>query len=45
MFGHRTIRRHPDVPHLKRPRDIKLLSEAQDKLIAAAARLLRPGDD
>jgi 16S rRNA (cytosine967-C5)-methyltransferase len=38
-----TIRRHPDVPHLKRPRDIKLLSEAQDKLIAAAARLLRPG--
>ena len=38
-----TIRRHPDVPHLKRPRDIKSLSEAQDNLIAAAARLLRPG--
>ena len=38
-----TIRRHPDVPHLKRPRDVKLLSEAQDKLIASAARMLRPG--
>jgi len=38
-----TIRRHPDVPHLKRPRDIKLLSEAQDRLLATAAKLLRPG--
>jgi 16S rRNA (cytosine967-C5)-methyltransferase len=38
-----TIRRHPDVPHLKRPRDIALLCEAQDKLLAAAGRLLRPG--
>ena len=38
-----TIRRHPDVPHLKRPRDIAVLCEAQDKLLAAAARLLRPG--
>jgi 16S rRNA (cytosine967-C5)-methyltransferase len=38
-----TIRRHPDVPHLKRPRDIKMLSEAQDGLIAAAGRMLRPG--
>jgi 16S rRNA (cytosine967-C5)-methyltransferase len=38
-----TIRRHPDVPHLKRPRDIQVLCETQDKLIAAASRLLRPG--
>jgi 16S rRNA (cytosine967-C5)-methyltransferase len=38
-----TIRRHPDVPHLKRPRDIAMLSEAQEKLLAAAARMLRPG--
>ena len=38
-----TIRRHPDVPHLKRPRDIAVLCENQDKLLAAAARLLRPG--
>jgi len=27
-----TIRRHPDVPHLKRPRDITMLCEAQDRL-------------
>ncbi len=38
-----TIRRHPDVPHLKRPRDIKMLSEQQDRMIAAAARMLKPG--
>jgi 16S rRNA (cytosine967-C5)-methyltransferase len=38
-----TIRRHPDVPHLKRPRDVALLCETQDKLLAAASRLLRPG--
>jgi 16S rRNA (cytosine967-C5)-methyltransferase len=38
-----TIRRHPDVPHLKRPRDIKMLCDAQDEMIAAAARMLRPG--
>ena len=38
-----TIRRHPDVPHLKRAQDIATLTEAQDRLIAAAARMLRPG--
>ncbi|MBV9786487.1 MAG: methyltransferase domain-containing protein, partial [Acidisphaera sp.] len=38
-----TIRRHPDVPHLKRPRDIPALAAAQDRLLDAAARLLRPG--
>jgi 16S rRNA (cytosine967-C5)-methyltransferase len=38
-----TIRRHPDVPHLKRPRDVVASTEAQDGLLAAAGRLLRPG--
>jgi 16S rRNA (cytosine967-C5)-methyltransferase len=38
-----TIRRHPDVPHLKRPRDIAMLCEVQDGLLAAAAKMLRPG--
>jgi 16S rRNA (cytosine967-C5)-methyltransferase len=31
------------VPHLKRPRDVAMLCEAQDKLLLAAARMLRPG--
>ena len=30
-----TIRRHPDVPHLKRPRDVRALAETQDRLLAA----------
>ena len=38
-----TIRRHPDVPHLKRPRDILALAKQQDAFIAAAAAMLRPG--
>jgi 16S rRNA (cytosine967-C5)-methyltransferase len=38
-----TIRRHPDVTHLKRPRDIKALAEAQEALLAASGRMLRPG--
>ena len=38
-----TIRRHPDVPHLKRPRDVQALAETQDRLLAAAAAMLRPG--
>ncbi len=38
-----TIRRHPDVPHLKRPRDIVALAKQQDSFIAAAAAMLRPG--
>ena len=38
-----TIRRHPDVPHLKRQSDIKTLIQAQDRLLAAAAAMLRPG--
>jgi len=38
-----TIRRHPDVPHLKRPGDVRTLGEAQDRLLHAAASMLRPG--
>ena len=38
-----TIRRHPDVPHLKRPRDIAQFTAGQDRLLAAAAEMLRPG--
>ena len=38
-----TIRRHPDVPHLKRASDIKTLIQAQDRLLAAAAAMLKPG--
>jgi 16S rRNA (cytosine967-C5)-methyltransferase len=38
-----TIRRHPDVPHLKRPRDVRALAETQDRLLRAAAAMLRPG--
>jgi 16S rRNA (cytosine967-C5)-methyltransferase len=38
-----TIRRHPDIPHLKRPRDVAAMAEVQDRLIAAAGAMLRPG--
>ncbi|HTZ71088.1 MAG TPA: transcription antitermination factor NusB [Acetobacteraceae bacterium] len=38
-----TIRRHPDVPYLKRPADIAALAAVQTRLLHAAARLLRPG--
>jgi 16S rRNA (cytosine967-C5)-methyltransferase len=38
-----TIRRHPEMLHLKRPRDIAALAKTQDQLIDAAALLLRPG--
>jgi 16S rRNA (cytosine967-C5)-methyltransferase len=38
-----TIRRHPDVPRIKRPRDVQSLTETQDTLLRAAAALLRPG--
>ncbi|MBS0642739.1 MAG: rRNA cytosine-C5-methylase [Proteobacteria bacterium] len=38
-----TIRRHPDVAHLKRPRDPQTLAETQDALLEAAAAMLRPG--
>lgn len=38
-----TIRRHPDVLHLKRPRDVVSLTETQDQMLAAAAGMLRVG--
>ncbi len=38
-----TIRRHPDVPHLKRPKDVAVLAQQSDRLLAAAAAMLRPG--
>jgi 16S rRNA (cytosine967-C5)-methyltransferase len=38
-----TIRRHPDVPYLKRPQDIAPLAAQQDRLLDAACALLRPG--
>jgi len=38
-----TIRRHPDVPWLKRPDDIAALAALQRRLIERAAALTRPG--
>ena len=38
-----TIRRHPDIPHHKRPREIAALTTTQDALLAAALQLVRPG--
>ena len=38
-----TIRRHPDVARLKRPKDVESLQVEQARLIAAAALLLKPG--
>ena len=38
-----TIRRHPDIVHLRRPRDVTAMAEQQQHLLAAAARMLRPG--
>jgi 16S rRNA (cytosine967-C5)-methyltransferase len=38
-----TIRRHPDVAHLKSAKDVAALAEGQRNLLAAAGRLLKPG--
>ncbi|KAB2849534.1 MAG: methyltransferase [Hyphomicrobiaceae bacterium] len=38
-----TIRRHPDIPYLKRASDIGALGRTQSALIDAAVRLLKPG--
>lgn len=38
-----TIRRHPDIPVLKRPGDLAKLEEQQEKLLARAATLTAPG--
>lgn len=37
------IRRHPDVLHLKGPADVAKLAAAQDRLLAHAVTLVRPG--
>jgi 16S rRNA (cytosine967-C5)-methyltransferase len=37
------IRRHPDVPHLKRPADVVRLAAIQERLLRAAVDMLRPG--
>lgn len=38
-----TIRRHPDLPHIKSEADLAALTAGQDRLIEAAAAMLRPG--
>jgi 16S rRNA (cytosine967-C5)-methyltransferase len=38
-----TMRRHPDLPFLKKPGDIAALAAAQDRLLRAAVTMLRPG--
>jgi 16S rRNA (cytosine967-C5)-methyltransferase len=38
-----TIRRHPDVARIKRPRDVQTVIQAQDRLLLAAAGMLRTG--
>lgn len=38
-----TIRRHPDIPYTKSPRDIVALAALQGRLLDNAARLVRPG--
>lgn len=38
-----TIRRHPDIPHLKRDFDVAALATLQTKLLERAATFVRPG--
>ena len=38
-----TIRRHPDVPHLKKAADVSRQADLQKKLLDRAAEWLRPG--
>ena len=38
-----TIRRHPDIPYLKSPKDIEDLAGLQARLLDNAASLLKPG--
>lgn len=37
------IRRHPDIPHLKRPGDVAAARARQDRLLDGAAAMLAPG--
>jgi 16S rRNA (cytosine967-C5)-methyltransferase len=41
--GTGTLRRHPDIAHLKAPRDLKELAALQARLLAHAVTLVRPG--
>lgn len=38
-----TIRRHPDLPWLKKPADLEKLTTLQDRLLANAVAMTRPG--
>jgi 16S rRNA (cytosine967-C5)-methyltransferase len=38
-----TLRRHPDIAHLKRPEDAAAMAELQAGLLGAAAEMLAPG--
>jgi 16S rRNA (cytosine967-C5)-methyltransferase len=38
-----TIRRHPDIPHLKRDEDVAVLTALQTRLLDRAVALTRPG--
>ena len=38
-----TIRRHPDIPHLRGPADVGRLAELQGRLLARAATMVAPG--
>ena len=38
-----TIRRHPELLHLRKPRDIAAITAQQDKLLDAASDMLAPG--
>lgn len=38
-----TVRRHPDIPHVKRPDDVARCVALQDRLLDAARAMLAPG--
>ena len=38
-----TLRRHPDIAHLRRPRDLEGLTALQDRLLERAWQMLEPG--
>jgi 16S rRNA (cytosine967-C5)-methyltransferase len=38
-----TLRRHPDIAHIKTPADLMSLTPVQDRLLAAAVDMVRPG--
>jgi 16S rRNA (cytosine967-C5)-methyltransferase len=38
-----TIRRHPDIPHLRRPEEAAKAGKVQGELLEAALEMVRPG--